>query len=50
MLLSAGLLLGTAVFVLMAAARMFRANILLSGQKFSVRRYFGTLFGRAAAE
>jgi hypothetical protein len=33
--------------ILHGVARMFRAQILLSGQPFSARRYFQVLLGRA---
>jgi len=46
-LLSAALLLATAVLVVRAVARMFRAQTLLSGQAFSVKRFFAALMGRA---
>jgi ABC-2 type transport system permease protein len=36
----------TAVFILRAVVQMFRAQTLLSGQPFSVRRYFQALTGR----
>jgi ABC-2 type transport system permease protein len=45
--LAAGLMAGTAVLVLRAVARMFHAQILLSGQPFTVGRYFAALLGRA---
>jgi ABC-2 type transport system permease protein len=44
--LSAALLLGTAVFIVRAVARMFRAQTLLSGQAFSAKRFWGALLGR----
>lgn len=37
----------TAVFILRAVARLFRAQTLLSGQPFSIRRYVRALIGRA---
>lgn len=40
----------TAVFIVRAVARMFHAQALLSGQPFSVRRYFAALVGRAREE
>jgi ABC-2 type transport system permease protein len=43
---SISLLLVTAYFSLRAAAAMFSAQNLLSGQPFSLRRYFGALAGR----
>ena len=46
-LLAAGLLLITVYFILRAVARVFRAQYLLSGQPFSVKRYLGALLGRA---
>jgi len=45
--LAAGLLLLTVYFILRAVARVFRAQYLLSGQTFSVKRYFAALLGRA---
>ncbi|HEY42798.1 MAG TPA: ABC transporter permease [Anaerolineae bacterium] len=46
-LLAVGLMMLTAVFVVRAVARMFRAQVLLSGQPFSARRYTrALLFGR----
>jgi ABC-2 type transport system permease protein len=45
--LAAGLLALTAVFVVRLVARMFHAQNLLSGQSFSVRRFYGALLGRA---
>lgn len=44
--LAAVLLAATAVFVVRAVARMFRAQTLLSGQAFSVKRFWGALLGR----
>jgi len=44
--LAAGLLLLTVYFILRAVARVFRAQYLLSGQTFSVKRYFAALLGR----
>jgi ABC-2 type transport system permease protein len=38
-LLAVGLLILTAVLVVRAVARMFRAQVLLSGQPFSAKRY-----------
>ncbi len=46
-ILSAVLQLGTAVGLLLLVARLFQAQYLLSGQPFSMRRYFGVLAGRA---
>lgn len=45
-LLAAGLLALTALFVVRAVAGMFHAQHLLSGQPFSVRRFFNALLGR----
>ncbi len=46
-ILLAGLLLvGSIVFIVRAVANMFRAQTLLSGQAFSVRRFFSALAGR----
>jgi ABC-2 type transport system permease protein len=45
--LAAALLALTAVFVVRVVARMFHAQNLLSGQSFSVRRFYGALLGRA---
>jgi len=45
--LAAGLMLVTAAFTVRAVARMFRAQILLSGQPFSIKRYYAMLLGRA---
>lgn len=45
-LLAAALLLATAVLVVRAVAGMFRAQTLLSGQAFSVRRFLGALLGQ----
>lgn len=44
-LLSVGLLILTAIFVVRTVARMFRAQTLLSGEAFSVRRFASTLLG-----
>ena len=41
------LMIVTAVFIVRAVARMFRAQTILSGQPFSVRHYFLALAGRA---
>jgi ABC-2 type transport system permease protein len=46
LILSIGLLFVTAYYALNAAAAMFHAMNLLSGQPFSLRRYFGALVGR----
>jgi ABC-2 type transport system permease protein len=46
-LLAAILLSLTALFVLRAVARMFRAQTILSGQPFSRKVYFNALFGRS---
>ncbi len=40
-----GLLLITVYIILRAVASVFRAQYLLSGQTFSVKRYFGALLG-----
>jgi ABC-2 type transport system permease protein len=45
-LLSAALMVLTALFVIRAVARMFRAQTLLSGQSFNVRRFANALLGR----
>jgi ABC-2 type transport system permease protein len=45
--LSAGILLLTAVLIMRAVARMFRAQTLLSGQPFELRRLIAALAGRA---
>jgi ABC-2 type transport system permease protein len=47
LLLSAGLLALAAYFVLRSVARLFRAQILLSGQPFNMKIYFNALLGRA---
>lgn len=47
-LLAAGLQLLTAVIIVQAVARLFRAQTLLSGQPFSLRAYADTLLGRSA--
>ena len=44
--LAAGLLALTAIIVVRTVARMFHAQNLLSGQSFSVKRYYGALLGR----
>ncbi len=46
-LLAASFLVITVYFILRAVARVFRAQYLLSGQPFSVKRYLGALLGRA---
>jgi ABC-2 type transport system permease protein len=46
-LLSAALLAMTAVVIVRSVARMFRAQTILSGQPFSPKLFFSTLFGRA---
>jgi ABC-2 type transport system permease protein len=46
-LLSAALLAVTAVLVVRAVARMFRAQTILSGQPFSRKVFFDALFGKA---
>ena len=45
--LAAGLLLVTAYIVIRAVSGMFRAQILLSGQPFSAKRFIGALLGKA---
>jgi ABC-2 type transport system permease protein len=45
-LVASVLLAGTAVLVLRATAQMFRAQTLLSGQAFSIRRFWVSLLGR----
>jgi ABC-2 type transport system permease protein len=47
LLLSAGLMLVTAYVIVRAVAAMFHAQNLLSGQSFSVKRFFSALLGRA---
>jgi ABC-2 type transport system permease protein len=47
LLLSAGLMLATAYAIVRAVAVMFRAQYLLSGQSFSVKRFIAVLLGRA---
>jgi ABC-2 type transport system permease protein len=47
-LVSAALLLGTAYLILRGVAGMFRAQYLLSGQSFNMKRFFAALVGRAA--
>ena len=44
--LAAALLAVTALFVVRAVAGMFRAQTLLTGQQFSVKRFWGALLGR----
>ncbi len=45
--LAAILQLLTAILIVRLVARLFRAQTLLSGQPFSVKRFFGALLGRA---
>ena len=45
LLLSVGLMLGTAYLIIRATAVMFHAQNLLSGQSFSLKRYFRLLLG-----
>lgn len=45
--LAAGLMAALAFGIVRAVARAFRAQMLLSGQPFNVRRYFAALLGRA---
>lgn len=45
--LATALLVVTAILVVRAVARMFHAQNLLSGQSFSVKRFYGALLGRA---
>jgi ABC-2 type transport system permease protein len=47
LLLSALLLALTVVIIVRLVARMFQAQTLLSGQEFSLKRYFQVLLGRA---
>jgi ABC-2 type transport system permease protein len=47
LVLSAVLLAGTALLVVRSVARMFRAQTILSGQPFSRKLFFTTLFGKA---
>jgi len=42
-LIAAGLMIITAIIIIRAVARMFRAQILLSGQPFSIQRYLKAL-------
>ncbi|MFZ6026383.1 MAG: ABC transporter permease [Chloroflexota bacterium] len=46
-LLALALLLATAAVIVRAVAGMFRAQTLLSGQSFNVKRFFKALFGQA---
>ncbi len=46
LLMASGLLVVTSFFIVRAVARMFHAQNLLSGQRFSVKRYFRALLGR----
>ena len=39
--------IGAVVVIMRLVARLFRAKILLSGQPFSVKGFFGVMFGRA---
>ncbi len=45
-LLSVAILAATAVFIVRGVARLFRAQTLLTGQKFQLRRLFAALAGR----
>lgn len=45
--LSAGLLVVSIIFVVRGAARTFRAQSLLSGQSFTARKYISTLMGKS---
>ncbi len=46
-ILSGVLQLLTVVFIIRLTGRLFRAQVLLSGQPFSVRRYYGLMFSRS---
>jgi ABC-2 type transport system permease protein len=46
-ILAAALMAVTAYFVMRAVARVFHTQMLLSGQPFTVKRYFAALLGRA---
>ncbi len=46
LLVAAGMLLALAVYLLRAVAALFHAQNLLSGQPFSLRRYFGVMLGK----
>jgi ABC-2 type transport system permease protein len=46
LLLSAGLLLGTVILTIRAVSRMFRAQTLLTGKKFSLGLYLRILLGK----
>ncbi|MDY6873273.1 MAG: ABC transporter permease [Chloroflexota bacterium] len=46
LILSAGLLLGTVILIIRAVARMFRAQTLLTGKKFSLGLYIKVLLGK----
>ena len=46
LLLSVGLMVATAYLIVRAVAAIFRAQYLLSGQSFSLPRFFGALLGR----
>jgi len=41
---AAGLTIIVAILIIRAVARMFRAQILLSGQPFSIQRYLKAIF------
>jgi hypothetical protein len=45
--LATALLVVTAILVVRAVARMFHAQNLVSGQSFSMKRFYGALLGRA---
>lgn len=45
-LLAIGLLIGTIILLIRSVARMFRAQVLLTGQKFSLGLYVRTLLGK----
>ncbi|MCU0485949.1 MAG: ABC transporter permease [Anaerolineales bacterium] len=46
LLVATGMLLALAVYLLRAVAALFHAQNLLSGQPFSLRRYFGVMLGK----
>jgi ABC-2 type transport system permease protein len=46
-LLAAVLLLATAILIVRAVARMFRAQTILSGQPFTRKLFFNALLGKA---
>jgi ABC-2 type transport system permease protein len=48
LILSIGLLLGTSPLVLRSVGNIFRAQMILSGQPFSVRRYYKALLGSSS--